>query len=548
MDYLHDKKYYNEIYDLFTIKECLRTIDTFRQMYQDSLKDKKIKDIPQEEKLKGINYLLNQRIFITTGERYRNKNQWIDEMMAEDKNKQEYYDTTSEPSNITCNTCGKRLTSDTKILEDYTDQPMRVLFFFPCSKCKTKRAVYNTGEEFQSKPLSCPKCNSEIIETHKINNKPKGKIITWKRKCSSCGYFEEEVDDFEKKDIERKQCEDEEKQLLEKYRAEYCLSEEKGQEYIKTIEIMKVAKDVFEEEKQKYDNKVYQRSVTLKRLSIVELDKLLSKPLEKEGFIKLSFGTPDMGQHVIVPFNVQDSNTTRKDYVSSNTLQKIIKDTLEDTNWRLMSEGIHYRLGYLSGRLKGHESEEDMLELAGKQKEQPKPAVNQEVRMKYGGENLVNLARMMGQHEGIENMRKRRLEKEPDGFFLEASEGPYNCGICGELTQGNDTWWNLDGLRCRDCWRNIQDGTIPSLKHRYSSDDTYYQDWQISSDFSIHSSTIRKLKREGLLHGRDLKRPDSTVYCTIYLAEENRDFLAKYPKKSKLNVEFINTGGKKVQL
>ena len=33
------------------------------------------------------------------------------------------------------------------------------------------------------------------------------------------------------------------------------------------------------------------------------------------------------------------------------------------TNWRLMSDGISYRLGYLNGRVKAYEGEEAMKEL-----------------------------------------------------------------------------------------------------------------------------------------------------------------------------------------
>lgn len=36
---------------------------------------------------------------------------------------------------------------------------------------------------------------------------------------------------------------------------------------------------------------------------------------------------------------------------------------LEDTNWRLASSGISYRLGYLTGRLRAFEREEDMRQL-----------------------------------------------------------------------------------------------------------------------------------------------------------------------------------------
>jgi len=44
-------------------------------------------------------------------------------------------------------------------------------------------------------------------------------------------------------------------------------------------------------------------------------------------------------------------------------LQKLIKSTLEKTNWRLMSEGVYYKLGILSGRLRGYENDEDLLNL-----------------------------------------------------------------------------------------------------------------------------------------------------------------------------------------
>ena len=207
-----------------------------------------------------------------------------------------------------------------------------------------------------------------------------------------------------------------------------------------------------------------------------------------------------------------------------------------------------YRLGYLEGRLKGYEHEEDMLKLAGK-KEVAKPMakIDEEKRSKYSHHNLVQLARLLGEHEGIERLRKKRLKDEPKGFFLEPTEGPYTCAVCREQTPGNRIWWNLDGLRCADCWRNIKEGVIPSLS--YDNDKTWLQGWQFKSDYGIHPGTVRKLRREGLLHGRDLKRSDGAVYCTIYLISENQEFLKKYPKKESLKVEFMSTyDGKKIQL
>lgn len=47
---------------------------------------------------------------------------------------------------------------------------------------------------------------------------------------------------------------------------------------------------------------------------------------------------------------------------------KLIKTALSDTNWRLMSDGVSYRLGMLEGRLRAYEREEDLLKLVEKQK------------------------------------------------------------------------------------------------------------------------------------------------------------------------------------
>ena len=210
MQYLNDEQYYIDLYDLFTIKDYLRTIEFWRKAYKERANDKEIKDLSDEEKIKGFQYYLNRELFTTKGERYRNKKERISQMMEDDRKKQEFYDNTPEPSNIRCDTCGERLISETKILEDYMDEPMRVLFFFPCAKCKKKKAVYNTGEIFTSKPKLCPKCGAELNEKHKVNFKNKHKIIIWTRTCPSCKFSEEEIDDFEKNhaEFEKRQEED----------------------------------------------------------------------------------------------------------------------------------------------------------------------------------------------------------------------------------------------------------------------------------------------------------------------------------------------------
>ena len=162
------------------------------------------------------------------------------------------------------------------------------------------------------------------------------------------------------------------------------------------------------------------------------------------------------------------------------------------------------------------------------------------------GERLVGFFEILYKQAQIEHRRKIRLKQEKiEGFFLDASEGPYTCAICRGSISGNDIWWNLDGLRCRDCWRNIQEGVIPSLTYD-DEDKIWIQEWQLQSDFGLHSATRGKLRRESVLRGRDLKRKDGTIYCSVYLVEENKEFFKKYPKKPKMKVKFINTRDKKI--
>lgn len=161
-------------------------------------------------------------------------------------------------------------------------------------------------------------------------------------------------------------------------------------------------------------------------------------------------------------------------------------------------------------------------------------------------ERLTGFFNILFEQAQIEHQRKLRLKKEKiRGFFLEPTEGPYTCAICGENHQGNDIWWNLKGLRCKDCWKNIQDKVIPSLT--YNNDNkVWIKEWQLQTDYSLHPATRNKLKREGTLKGRDLKRNDGTIYRTVYLVKENEEFFKKYPKKPAMKIKFIDPNGNEV--
>jgi DNA-directed RNA polymerase subunit RPC12/RpoP len=155
-------------------------------------------------------------------------------------------------------------------------------------------------------------------------------------------------------------------------------------------------------------------------------------------------------------------------------------------------------------------------------------------------ERLAGFFKIIYDQALIEHRRKLRLKKEKvRGFYLDPTEGPYTCAICGDNYPGNDIWWNTKGLRCRDCWANIQKKIIPSLG--YDSDNkVWIKEWQLQTDYSLHPATRSKLRRQGILNGRDLKRADGSTYCTVYLVGENEEFFKKYPKKPSMAVKFVN--------
>ncbi len=127
-------------------------------------------------------------------------------------------------------------------------------------------------------------------------------------------------------------------------------------------QLSKLVKSWEEKEKNK---KLYDKVAKLKKLTVIELEKLLTPVLEKEGYIKLEFSQLDLQKDVIISFTIQDTKTGQHEYDSRMKLKKVIEKTLVNTNWRLMSEGIHYRLGILTGQLRGREREEDLAKLIG---------------------------------------------------------------------------------------------------------------------------------------------------------------------------------------
>jgi hypothetical protein len=357
MQYLEDEQTYIDRYDLHTIKECL---DWEKRVSETNIPEYNGKKLSKKNQKPFKKFFTDFPLYFRQGERYKNKKGKIQEWMNRDRQLDEKYENTPEPQKIYCTSCRGKMIATSKELYDFTNEPLKVLFFFDCPSCKKRRGIFDTGEEFRAHENLCPQCKYPVEVSLKSKS---NKVTIWTTRCSHCGFKKQEIDDFSKWEKERANEEKENAELLRKYRAVYCFSDKEGQEYIEqTIRLNNVT-ELMNEHDRKNSDPAYQKAKQLKILAVLELEKLLSEVLEKDKYVKLTFDKPEMDKYVIIPFTTQDSDASRKEYDSTHSLQKIINNALEETNWRLMSEGTTYRLGYVYGRIKGYEREEDLANL-----------------------------------------------------------------------------------------------------------------------------------------------------------------------------------------
>lgn len=315
--YLKEDKYYEDLYDLWTVEECMNCKEFWER-------NGKSLDV-EESKIVGFG--LEYSLYFKKGERYRNRKDTIEKWIERDKGYEEKLHGVKDPRDVRCKECGQDMRV---VFKDLYESGGKVLFFLECVNCEKRRGVFDDGMEYVSKGYKLTK---------------------------------EEMKEWDKDDVERKTKEKKEREVLDKFRAEYCLSEVEGLEYISSCDRIKDLVELVKEDNKKRNDPDYKQAMKLKKLGIVELEELLIGALENEKYIKLVLDKPEIDRYVIVSLTVRDADTKRNDYDSKLKLQGLLKKVLVGTNWRLMSEGVEYRLGILSCRLKGYEREEDLMKL-----------------------------------------------------------------------------------------------------------------------------------------------------------------------------------------
>lgn len=366
--YLQDRKHYEDRYDDVTIDLCRHReqiyVDAFHKAKKDlkpfTGKDKD-KD-PERELLKVLNIYYYFGVEWLAGERWEKREEEIQKMMDADEAKDRQLAEarlTSEPVCIHCGKTGLRIISKDLIHRGEHrkyDDPEEVLITLECPACKKRTPVWEDGTLWERLNTYCPKCNAVMKET----SSRKDKVITTTYICPACDHTYKDTLGLNRPKPKEEKPDPE----YEKDKARFCLSDKAGEEYLGARRNYEALKPVFERIKERSDNKeIYDAIKEIKKPKIAELTPLLAPAFEKAGYIEFSLDKPDMGRDVFIGFSCLDSKSDRDDYASRKALKKLVDETLKDTNWRLMSDGIDYRLGYLSGRLRAYEHEEDLKEL-----------------------------------------------------------------------------------------------------------------------------------------------------------------------------------------
>jgi len=353
LKYLKSESYYSDLYDRFTVEKCRRWGKNGESEDTELKKDFGKNEAKKIKQGLAAKLVIPVALYFIKGERYAQKAKTIREWMDADREKDELL-ASAAPPRVQCLKCGSALVANYKDLHSsWPDEKDRVLFMYDCPNgCLPRRAFFNDGEEWRPKRHLCPKCDGEVKEE---NLKDTEKITTIYT-CLKCGNKEEEIFDLNPKREPEKTDPD-----FEKDRQRFCMTKEEGDEYIESKVHLENFSRLTKEIKEKEE--VQKKLVGIKKLPVAGLRDLLSPLLEKEGYIKLEFAKPEIDRDVIIQFDIQDSQSIREEYDSVHRLQKIIKLALDKTNWRLMSEGVYYKLGILSGRLRGYENDEDLLKL-----------------------------------------------------------------------------------------------------------------------------------------------------------------------------------------
>lgn len=151
--------------------------------------------------------------------------------------------------------------------------------------------------------------------------------------------------------------------IYEEERKKYCTAYVNQNTFWEDLKLVADLAESFEEQRKKKQEKEEYGFNTVQRIGIPLLEQRILQLTEKEGYTKFSFEKPVFTKHALIHFSVQDP-TDRNEKESIKQLQKALQVDLFETNWRLVSADLTYRMGYLTGKIKGFEQDDDIMKIA----------------------------------------------------------------------------------------------------------------------------------------------------------------------------------------
>lgn len=382
---LKDKKYYEDRYDDGTVVKCRsgeRIVnDTFKIM------EKKLPKKELTEKLPGwyLQYSLYYFWFVESAaaERAENREATIAKWVAEDEKKDNRLASAHISGGTYCRSCGK----DVRVIsKDYMRRDNRkdndILIMFECVECNKRMALWEDGTEWEGAMHECEKCggNTTSKTTKEFD------VITWTETCEKCNHVKTDTLDLKDSKNEPEPVDE----YLELDRKRFVFDKDMMFKYEQKLNHLVRRAKLHATEQDKVEHvDVYDGIKQVKKLKITQLKELLEPIFTEGGYSDFKLGDPQIGREVSLDFSCLDTKDDREEYQSKKDLHKAIEKALEETNWRLMSAGVSYGLGFLSGSLRAYESEEEIRKLveqrmkSGKFPVTPaKPAQTQESAVK----------------------------------------------------------------------------------------------------------------------------------------------------------------------
>jgi hypothetical protein len=364
---LNDRSVYEDRYDKITVELCRNR----ERMMHDLFGERPALDAEGRADSASGYYQYSmfyfQLVESVAGERWQQRGETVRQWMADDETKDRRL-AAAQPATIPyCRSCGENMEIHLKTYQHRegkgTKDEEGILFMFDCKPCHTRLAFWQDGTEWKPSPARCEQCGAQVEET----DKRRGNTIITTYICAGCGHNHKstlklggkakaKVDPSFKLDRRR-----------------FCFDAATGQKFLTRKAHIERIGEVLEQGRQRLDGSkepadpLAEAVEQIQRLKVAQVAKLLSGAVAKDGYTNFKLGDPQIGREVAVPFTCLDDNPERESYDSRMGLKKLITAALVDTNWQLMSDGIHDRLGCLSGRIRAYESDEDLRKLVEKQ-------------------------------------------------------------------------------------------------------------------------------------------------------------------------------------